>query len=303
MEIYQKLKDDVGQVEILSLPILVYQGCSIFDVVSGKLSNYLYVVRKLLNNGEYDREFHYRMSSIVNGLIEVFMLISDCKFDIAYNRLKTHPFIMDIIKPFIISSLPNVYYRARKGMFDKAKELFHVPSTKNYLCQSFRFSESGYPALYLSASKEGCKVEIPGKATIAKFLLRNVEKTFHFLDLTFLNLQNNELNVTKNQKELHLMWPIIACCYILTHWDSNNQRQDNAIRFYKEEYIFPQLLSRFLRETALVDGIKYFTVRDELLDPSNDDKTDYVFFTKQYDKNGLDEILSSKFDINILIDK
>lgn len=103
-----------------------------------------------------------------------------------------------------------------------------------------------------------------------------------------------------SQMDLHQMWPIIASCYCLSFWCDHMNKQCNSERQYMEEYKFPQMISRCFREMGDTDGIRYFTVRDEDLNPNEQEMVDYIFFTKNYDAHGIDRELRDKFCITIV---
>ena len=311
MTIYEKSEEEWRKLN-LSLPVYVCKGKRLTTVVSERLNSYVEMATEILSDTNiFDDCFHCQLNKLVKGLIAVFEKIDNCEFDNAYSILCEQLELDSILEPFKHRLESKDYYRARLGKGIKSNEMFHVPVVKNYLCKSNRFSESGYPALYLSESEDSCKKEIPEYGTMAKFHLHE-NSNLEVVDMTFLDYNNNtlRLNAMKDcnsdrnnntcQKALHLMWPILMCCYTISYWCPFEKKQCPVERGYIEEYTFPQLFSRYLRKNGLADGIRYFTVRDETLDPNESNMADIVLFTKEYDESGYDEKLRSKFRIEVI---
>lgn len=306
MEIYEKVKDDSSLLPILSLPVYIKEN-RLSPILCRRLEDYYGLVSdKLKNKNEYDDSFFMDLRGIIDTIKKVIGLIDSCKFDEAYKEFSAFFKNSGILNSCFIELNTKDFYRARGGKIISADELFHVPASKNYLCKSNRFSEQGYPALYLSKSEAGCKVEIKAPLTVAKFTLKEeYSGKMNILDLTFLNFNTYELifNDTEkriSQKAMHLIWPVLAACYCISFWCNIEHRQCEPKRDYKVEYVFPQMLSRFLREERYVEGIKYFTVRYEKLNPNEETMADFIFFTNGYNEYGVDERLRSKFDISIV---
>ena len=64
---------------------------------------------------------------------------------------------------------------------------------------------------------------------------------------------------------------------------------------FKEQYIFPQFITMYIKKYLGVEGIVYYTTRDENIDPSKDDDKNIALFPS-YTKNILyDNELIDKF--------
>lgn len=309
MDIYKRVKG-TGKEQVLELPIHVDSVENLSQVVVERLRNYLDIVQEYLS--DYGDDFMEQLKLLSESLIKIFQDIDGCMFDKAYNRFKAPVRPLEFLvsrhddNPFVDSlSVGTILYRARTDKVDDIKGMYHIPSLRNFNCSSQRFSEEGYPALYLCRTREGCEAEISELQTLAEYTVLEDAK-LSFLDLTILKLNAEEIttprwitvgtpdgseSVLERKRNIHLLWPIIACCYI-TYKDNN--------RKYKKEYTFPQFLSRYLREESKVDGIRYFTVKDDDLDSNTGTMSDYIFFTKQYDCDGFDKNLLSKFKIEIV---
>lgn len=306
MEIYEKVKDDSSLLPILSLPVYIKEN-RLSPILCRRLEDYYGLVSdKLKNENEYDDNFFMDLRGIIDTIKKVIGLIDSCKFDEAYKEFSEYFKNSDVLKNCLVTLNTEVFYRARCGEITSADDMFHVPVNKNYLCKSNRFSESGYPALYLSNSETGCMAEIEAPWTVAKFKMKEAySDEIKILDLTFLNFKTykpiyEDPGEDISQKAMHLLWPLLAACYCISFRCDIEHRQYEPKRDYKVEYVFPQMLSRFLREERSVDGIKYFTVRDENLNPNEETMADFVFFTNGYNEHGVDERLRRKFDISII---
>lgn len=149
------------------------------------------------------------------------------------------------------------FFRLRKGrgLFSEV-DFYHTPFDKLYLCGSCRFTPAGVPSLYLGYSKEVCMREVSSHdATIAKFKgISDYE--FLIMDLTFRNQQK----VIDN--EMFYLWPILAACYVAVP-----REEDVDCVNYKEEYVFPQALMKYVVCRKGIDGVKYYTCRNKNLNP------------------------------------
>lgn len=315
LKIFELLKDaNNNDICVLDFPLQMERDSPLFRLLEERLQNY----SKLISNymGSIFKESEITtILEFCHGLIEVAHHIDECSFDAGYAKFCE---VMDRIYGIFENSCllvsiqkDNVQalYRARssKTKIERVEDMFHVPSHKNFNCKSNRFSEIGYPALYLSSSEEGCNLEIrkgDGEDVyIGKYYVNDDQK-LKFFDLTILDLPikgENSVNYYNLNGSLngnydlatHLLWPLLACCYIVIT-DSNE-----ANISYKKEYVIPQYLSRYLRRKDDIDGIRYFTVRNPYLDSYSIKYADYALFTRSYDVDGYDRNLLSKFDITL----
>ncbi len=198
-------------------------------------------------------------------------------------------FIKTEIKP---QNPPHFFYRARSGInWTQKEDFYHVPFNKTYLCGSYRFSIAGYPSLYIGYSKEVCKKELRGKECSCIELEQ--KEDLHVVDLTWTK-QNAKLGLTTFLQS----YPIIAACYVVPFYCKNLGKECDVIekQTFKEQYIFPQFVTMFIKKHLDVDGIIYFTTRDENLNPSKDNDKNIALFPKYAENLLYDQGLIDKFD-------
>ena len=181
------------------------------------------------------------------------------------------------------STEPTLFYRMRVG-YDivPEKEFYHVPFSKRYLCRSERFSIAGYPCLYLGYSKIVCHMEMDKvNCSCIELQLKN-DRTLNVLDLTLSNDGKKQMNIVR-------LWPMITACYIVPFYCTYTGRvsKPDDVNF-KEEYIIPQLLTMYAFKNHMeLDGIRYYTTKDEKIYASIDDYKNLILFTRHQIK-GLD---------------
>ena len=151
------------------------------------------------------------------------------------------------------------YFRARK--IDSAKVspanlmaqnyFFHCPFDKVRYVKSTRFASLGSPVLYLSNSVIGAYLETKSTSLenlqVVKF---EFSKTIRCLSFLYSN-PTKDLPINK-YSELYslkgLLFPLLAACYT---------KNIDGTAPAPEEYIIPQILSRWNRFENDIDGIKY----------------------------------------------
>ena len=110
-----------------------------------------------------------------------------------------------------------------------------------------RYSIPGFPSLYLGRTLYAAWEEMR-RPSIAEFQAVRLESTerIQYLDLTRPLFPEN----VKAQEiyRYFMTWPLIACCSVKV-------KEYND--FFKPEYIIPQLLLQWVRNTNQVDGIRY----------------------------------------------
>lgn len=165
------------------------------------------------------------------------------------------------------------YYRMRKDRnIKRVSQMYPLPPELRYLSGGMRFSIPGYSCLYIGQSKNVCKKEISETGSMVNIKPReNVE--FNLIDLTFTeDMQKG------GEEEMKFIqsWPLIASCYVVQFYCLRGKRvcpPDN-IKF-NEKYVIPQFLTTFIRKNHNeINGIRYYTVKDEKLDPFGQNEQD-----------------------------
>lgn len=169
-------------------------------------------------------------------------------------------------------------YRGRVGedIFELS-EIFHVPFNKRQYVATERYSIPGYPCLYLSGSIYGSWLEL-NKPHVNNFYVSRyeVKEKLKVLDLSLLPrevingnlgdgseylkkcINGEEVKISEVIQKYIYTWPIICACSFII---------DEKNRFFKSEYVLPQLLLQVIRsitdesDKIHFDGIKYFSVK------------------------------------------
>ena len=179
------------------------------------------------------------------------------------------------------------------------EDFYHLPFDKIHLSKSERFSIEGYPCLYLGYSKRVCEIEI-SSGSLAQFFLK--ETLNRILDLT---LGQGEGKKDISEINLVKVYPLIASCYIVPFYSTIQEKECRPSKsFFREEYIIPQLLTLYLKEEDIADGIIYYSVKDPNLDTQGKGENDFrnlVLFTNRENNTGeiFDSELINKFDKTI----
>lgn len=204
-------------------------------------------------------------------------------------------------------SKENSYYRLRPGKHTDSNSLKHIPFNQLYLTKSDRFSSQGSVCLYLSYTEKACRSEITGEiTTIAAFKLKD-DVSIKVFDMSAYELnKSNTFSDKKNdyKKSLNTLWPLIAACNSIAYYcPINNNECKSITRNFKIEYVIPQMLASYIKEKFSgrnVKGIRYYTVRNEMLDPSSTSWMDLVLFTQYESDKKYDRFLEEAFDVAIL---
>lgn len=190
------------------------------------------------------------------------------------------------------------------------KELFHIPSNKNYLVGTERYSMPGHPCLYLASQEVLTYYEcgMPDKFAISKFDIPQCEENYmKFIDFSekLIPLANSFFCWFSNEKDkekvrLYLLkhictYPLRASCSLVAEHPGSK---------FIEEYIMPQLLLQWVINDEDIDGIRYESCKSS-------DKVkslrghNLVLVTKHFDKDGYDEKLRANIKVGtpMLFDK
>lgn len=279
----------------MELPLYFALGKTFNENFDNFTSQYL----KLLVDNNVDNDSIRIVQNLAENLKRTFNKYLNGKVVSAYSMFK------DAIEPIkeILPIKPvqnGSFYRMRaeSGLTDK-REFYHLPFDKIHLSKSERFSIEGYPCFYLGFSKRVCEMEI-SSGSLAKFVLK--EPLNSILDLT---LGQGDGNKDISELDLVKIYPLIAFCYIVPFYSTIQKRECRPDKsFFREEYIIPQLLTLYLKEEGLANGIIYYSVKDSNLDPQGKGEEDFrnlVLFTNRRNNTNefYDNELIEKFDITL----
>ncbi len=221
----------------------------------------------------------------------------------ALNKIKLSELINESI---FIKGLENehTYYRIRKGKkTEKPEDFYHISFTKYHLCKDDRFNIKGYPCLYLSYSKDGCKKEMNYSTecdSIASFQFKS-NNSRRLFDLSWCEQKDNQnINLEpRNRKIIHILWPLIAACKSISRYCNETKCEcTTEPKNFKIEYVIPQMLAEYVQYNLKLDGIFYFTVREDDFNPTELNMQNVILFTKPSGRSKeYDMDLLNEFDI------
>lgn len=184
------------------------------------------------------------------------------------------------------------YYRIRKNKnSEKVSDLYHISFNNVSKVKNGRFNRLGCPCLYLSFSMDACVKEmtLTPRDMLGSFELKNSNSELKLFNMTELIDQIKKKGEFSQLDSFDLLWPLFAACYTICSEDEESPLM----------YIIPQMFAYYVRNEYGLDGIQYYTVRDENLNPAESKMKNVVLFTTndglEYDYNLLD-----KFDISIV---
>lgn len=212
----------------------------------------------------------------------------------------------DIINHFTfeIKDCYSNWYRIRDIDISNANKetLFHPPISIKPQCARFGLKDK--PCLFLSQTEKGCIEEgyKGGDSTIGVFNLNN-GYSLNLFDMTSLSFNNEISHFSVSDHELqyrkayiHLLWPLICASYCII-----GKTDESGI---KNQYLISQLLSEHINQInseqkhIKLHGIRYYSCRNENLNPNLNDWTNICLFTNEHNENGYDTYLFNAFKLN-----
>lgn len=216
-----------------------------------------------------------RIATFANHLLECHARYLDSQFADAYTLFNQ---TMDEVQDSLLSvgfGMQNGYtteevvhyFRIRKG--DKSHsylEMLHIPLSKRQYASTGRFSAPGMPCSYLASAKEICwyECEMPPIFQLAEYKVKSAtedKKKLLRLDINPLILRNDLINlhqkgdvdedsIKKISERIFFVMPLIAMCSV-------SARKSNYI--FIEEYVIPQMLMAWLRNSSSFVGVRYYS--------------------------------------------
>jgi hypothetical protein len=270
----------------------------------------------LISDKNLSRELNLQKINISNFCKKIISSLNyhqNDNVESAYSEFKD---AMYILKPLLFPEnkgqvaefigLDKPFYRARTGSTKPYSKggMFHLPFSKRDQVNTQRFSSPGLPCLYLSNSIYVCWEELnrPPVDELQVSRFQKVNRELNILDLSLTSTQLRIMRKTNPHDEIHskydydflafwflVTWPLSFICSLPV-------ANENAS--FKQEYIFPQFLLRWVRFEEGVDGIKYFSVK---ANPYNKEDfaqfTNYVFPPKIIDNGNYCSHLKDSFKL------
>lgn len=283
---------DIDKLNVLELPLNMVND-NLEHLMQTRYDEYIKLLREFGEMNNFQQDFQ-EIIHYLDKLHDSFMKVLR-KGEIEYAQFRN---ILDIIndkyklfgKALCKITEDTIFYRlcSYRNDLKEAKEFYHCPSIQIGNNKESRFGRKSDILWYLGYSKEVC-IECESRkdtVCIAKFktkkgILLNV------VDLTQGTLFNNKEHKLDNI--CYIFWWLIASCYC--GYDKYSEDSHNT-------YIIPQLFSKYLKESNFsIDGIKYYTVRNEKLNPNESTYVNVALFTRSYNEEGYDLALCNKFDM------
>ncbi|MFE4713278.1 hypothetical protein ACFRAM_20620 [Paenibacillus sp. NPDC056722] len=193
---------------------------------------------------------------------------------------------------------PRLYrIRRDKTPLTNKKDLFHIPFEERTLVSTQRYSIPGFPCLYLGSSVYACLEELRTVSNTQHVYVSSFrnDRGMNFIDLGYPPRVATKASYKKSDTEsydalkaLYLCWPLMAACSV--------QVKDDA-RPFKPEYIIPQLLLQWVRNSTHFNGIRYFTSRSNSYVQSVHLYQNYVFPIKENKEYGYCDNLVEHFTL------
>jgi len=242
-----------------------------------------------------------RQRKFIDGIIKTIEVYYDGQPAQAYeifvktmdNRIKSFA-TLQTLKDF---KAGESFYRIRTKEENyplRPSEMFHIPFHLRGKVTTQRYSIPGFPSLYLAKSLYVAWEELK-RPNLDKFQAVRLEstETLRCLDLLRPKLQRSTMD--KAAYRYLMIWPLIAACSI---------KVANPEDSFKPEYILPQLLLQWVRNTGNIDGIMYASTNISLK-PRTSLKNLYnvVLPVKDNNEDGLCTQLSYKFEMTPVISR
>ena len=276
-----------------------------------RVKQYLSTTSMVTGVLEYERFTQYMLDScdsIQDVLKQIFVLGNK---DQGYVKLKA---FLDTHKLDVkaLNSLPQepeddsvkyLYRFASKSWSKKdRKSLFHPPFEVNKSCHlNYRYSGEEFPSLYLGCSLEVCLAEMNSTNKddfyAAQFRLRN-EETVRVLNLGYRWEEMSPFCYSDASDKPKLdffkgwfsLFPLMLASSIVKKSET------------KDEYVLPQFLMRYIKESTNLDGIRYYSTKRCYIDAWTKMSLNFAFPAKIDKKEGYDDILAKKFELTEPVD-
>ena len=260
---------------------------------------------------EYEQFTQHMLNScdsIQDVLNEIFVQGNKAQ---GYAKLKSfldnHKSDVDVLNSFPQmpgdDSIKYLYRFASKSWSQKdRKSLFHPPFEVNKNCRlNYRYSGEEFPSLYLGCSLEVCLAEMNSTNKddfyAAQFRLRN-GKTVRVLNLgyrweemsPFCYSDAGDKQKLDFFKGWFSLYPLMLASSIVKKSKT------------KDEYIVPQFLMRYIKESTDLDGIRYYSTKRCYIDAWTKKSLNFAFPAKSDKKEGYDDFLTKKFELAEPID-
>lgn len=280
--------------------------------------NYIKDLEEWLKNKDKSNkdEFYYTLNKkikfiekICKEIVEVSKLHRDGKIRESYAKSEE---LFNNLSDYLCTCKINEngeFYRIRKGDFrikegeeskKKKAELFHIKNSERNLVNSYRYSISGFPCLYLSQGFELAWFECGMPSQFSYCKMRLDEKQLRLIDFSenpyslkfnIINCSNkigDKENIYKELLNYIITYPIAIACSLKVE-----KRDDSFV----EEYVIPQMLMLWIKNSNKFDGVIYKSSLNTTLIKGVQAKN-VVLPTKEFRKDGLDKRLTENIKLS-----
>lgn len=216
-----------------------------------------------------------KIATFANRLLECHARYLNSQFADAYTLFNQ---TMDEAQDFLLSvdfgmrdNYTNMrvgpYFRIRQGDTNYTYlEMLHIPLSKRKYAATGRFSAPGMPCSYLASTKEICwyECDMPRVFQMARYQVKspiNGTQKLLQLDINPLFVKNDLINLHRNRnvdedsikkvsEQIFFVLPLTAMCSVSVRKSSHK---------FVEEYVIPQMLMAWLRNSSLFVGVRYYS--------------------------------------------
>lgn len=277
----------------------LYRGnLSMEEYLSSYFSKYLDDLSTYID--ESNEEFREKVGKKINLIQEICNEIIDI-IHINSNGFTKKSYtksyeLFDKIEPYLLKKkVGQKYYRIRKGNFSDSnkRELFHISKDNRHLIGAFRYSIPGIPCLYLAKGIELAWLEcgMPQEFSYCKMELDRNLNLINFIENPHEFAVSVSCNIYSDDEYLLnyiVTYPLMAAC---------SMKVKNRGNKFTEEYVIPQMLMEWVRESKYFDGIAYKSSLYNNL-AKGIYATNIVLPVKEFREDGLCKNLTSKISIS-----
>lgn len=278
---------------ILEYPLQVPLGVSMYEFLKDLFEKYHRLLNQNIQEALNDVKIIDSIRKITKRISNT--ILSALRLYYKGNVVKAYSVFAEMMKDIDQNYIPekNVeygqrFYRMRTELNKTdVKDFYHLPTSLRYKSGTMRFSISGYPCFYIGYSKNVCQKEISQKGSIISLSLKKGIRLKVF-DLTF---GKDQLENQEKVGAFMAVFPLISACYIKMDEEISRNAK------FQEEYIIPQMLTSYLRNKTNYDGVCYFSVRNENLEPNGREENDYrnlALFTNVYIEDSIQGLIEDE---------
>jgi hypothetical protein len=195
---------------------------------------------------------------------------------------------------------------------NRRASVFHIPFESRHFASAVRYSVKGQPSLYLGNSLYLCWLECDNPSNLSDWYAARFDLDFERLKILDLSASTELLKfifetsviIPATGKDIDpgkvtnsptgenwleylaaslTIWPLVAACSI------SAAHSNDAV---KPEYVIPQLTMKWVQQSHDIDGIRFFSTREQAIRSTQDISINYALLAKETEKReGYDQFL------------